>query len=46
MKRILGYTLFWFAMGMLVMLVLSNEFLGILIIAAVLLISYYIFTCH
>ncbi len=46
MKRILGYTLFWFAMGMLVMLVLSNEFLGILIIAAALLISYYMFTCH
>ncbi len=45
MKRILGYTLFWFAMGMLVMLVLSNEWWGILLIAACLLLSYYIFSC-
>ena len=45
MKRILGYTLFWFAMGMLVMLVLANEWIGILIVAVSLLISYYIFSC-
>jgi hypothetical protein len=45
MKRIVGYTLFWFAMGMLVMLVLSNEFLGVLIVAVCLLVSYYIFSC-
>lgn len=45
MKRIVAYTLFWFAMGMLVMLVLSNEFLGIVIIAVCLLASYYIFGC-
>jgi hypothetical protein len=45
MKRIVGYTLFWFAMGMLFMLVLSNEFFGVLIVAVCLLISYYIFSC-
>jgi hypothetical protein len=45
MKRIVGYTLFWFAMGMFVMLVLSNEFLGVLIAAVCLLVSYYIFSC-
>ncbi len=45
MKRVLGYTLFWFAMGMLVMLVLSNDFVGILIIAVCLCLSYYISGC-
>lgn len=45
MKRIIAYTLFWFAMGMLVMLVLSNEFLGIILIAGCLLVSYYLFGC-
>lgn len=45
MKKVIGYTLFWFALGMLVMLVLSNEFVGILIIAVCLLLSFYISGC-
>jgi hypothetical protein len=42
MKRIIGYTLFWFALGMLVMFVLPNEFIGILTIAVCLFLSYYL----
>jgi hypothetical protein len=45
MKRVIGYTLFWFALGMLVMLILPNEFIGILIIAACLFLSYYLSSC-
>ncbi len=45
MRRIIGFALFWFAMGMLVMLILSNEFLGFLIIAVCLILGYYIFCC-
>ena len=43
MKRIIAYSLFWFAMGMLVMLVLSSDFFGILLIAICMLTSYYLF---
>ena len=45
MKRIIGYTLFWIAMGMILMMVLPNNFLGIVIIGAALLVSYYLFSC-
>jgi 1,4-dihydroxy-2-naphthoate octaprenyltransferase len=45
MKRVVGYTLFWFALGMLVMLILPNDFLGILIIAVCLFLGYYFCSC-
>ena len=45
MKRIFAYTLFWFTMGMLVMLILPNDFVGVLLIAGCLLASYYLFSC-
>lgn len=45
MKRIIGYTLFWIAMGMILMMLLPNNFLGIVIIGAALLVSYYLFSC-
>jgi mannose/fructose/N-acetylgalactosamine-specific phosphotransferase system component IIC len=45
MKRVIGYTLFWFALGMLVMLVLSDEFVGIALIGICLFLSYYMSCC-
>jgi hypothetical protein len=45
MKRIWGYTLFWFGMGMLVMYIVGGGIIGILMIAAALLISYWLFSC-
>lgn len=45
MKRIIGFALFFFALGMLAMLILANEFCGVLIIAACLLAGYYLFCC-
>lgn len=44
MKRVWGYTLFWFAMGMMVMLVLSNELFGIFLIGICLVVSFFLFS--
>ncbi len=43
-KRIWGYTLFWFALGMLVMFFVGGGLIGILLIAGALLISYLLFS--
>jgi hypothetical protein len=45
MKRIWGYTLFWFGMGMLAMYIIGRGLLGILLIAGALLLSYWLFSC-
>lgn len=45
MKRIIAYTLFWFGMGMLLMLMLENEILGIVLIAVCLITSFLLFGC-
>lgn len=45
MKRIIAYTLFWFAMGMLVMLLMGNTVFGIILIAVCILVSYLMFGC-
>lgn len=44
MKKIWGYTLFWFGMGMLVMYIVGGGCIGIILIAAALLLSYLLFT--
>ena len=46
MKRIWGYTLFWFAMGMLLMYIVGGGGIGILLIAGSLLLSYLLFSCR
>lgn len=43
MKRLVGFGAFCFAMGMLVMLVIHNRFIGLLLIIALLLLGYFIF---
>jgi 4-amino-4-deoxy-L-arabinose transferase-like glycosyltransferase len=44
MRRVWGYTLFWFALGMLAMYVIGRGLLGIVLIGAALLLSYWLFT--
>ncbi|MDD6481351.1 MAG: hypothetical protein PUF65_03590 [Lachnospiraceae bacterium] len=46
MKRVWGYTLFWFGMGMLVMFIIGGGVIGVVLIAAVLFLSYLLFCCH
>lgn len=43
MKRMVGFTLFWIAVGMLIMLFLHNAFIGAIIIALLLLVGYNLF---
>lgn len=45
MKRIIGFALFCFSMGMLVMLVIHNRFFGFILIVITMLAGYYIFCC-
>lgn len=44
MKRVWGYTLFWFGLGMLVMFLVDGGIVGILLIAGALLLSYLFFS--
>jgi hypothetical protein len=44
MRRVWGYTLFWFALGMLAMYVIGGGLLGIVLIGVALLLSYWLFT--
>lgn len=45
MKRIIGFALFCFSMGMLVMIVIHNRFFGFILMLACMLAGYYIFCC-
>lgn len=45
MKKVIGYTLFWIAVGMLIALLLSNLFWSVLLIFILLLIGYNLFIC-
>lgn len=45
MKRVCGFGLFCFALGMLVMLLLPNEICGLVLIFACLILGYNLFCC-
>lgn len=45
MKRMLGFALFCFSMGMLVMLVIHNRLIGFILIVACMVAGYYVFCC-
>lgn len=45
MKRLIGFILFWIAVGMAIMLILPFELLGVLIIFVLLLLGYNLFCC-
>lgn len=43
MKKLIGYTLFWIGIGMLIMLMLKNIWIGILLIILLLLLGFILF---
>lgn len=45
MKRMLGFILFWIAIGMTIMLFITNGVLAILIIILLLILGYNLFAC-
>ena len=45
MKRMMGFALFCFSMGMLVMLVLHSHFFGFLLLVLCMIAGYYLFCC-
>lgn len=45
MCRLVGYTLFWVAIGMLFMLVIGNVWIGLILVAIFAVSGYYLFSC-
>ena len=45
MRRLIGYTLFWIAVGMVIELFIESIFFSILLILFLLLIGYNLFVC-
>lgn len=45
MRRVWGYTLFWVGIGMFIMYLVDGGIVGILLIAAAMLLSYLLFSC-
>ncbi|MBC5687860.1 hypothetical protein H8S37_02760 [Mediterraneibacter sp. NSJ-55] len=45
MKRVIGFALFWMALGMFLMMLLSNLVWGVIIIIAFLILGYKLFCC-
>lgn len=45
MKRVIGFAMFAFAMGMLFMLIISNEICGFFLIVILLLTGYHLYCC-
>lgn len=45
MKRTIGLIAFWIAVGMLLMLIISNTFIGIIFIILLLFVGYNFFYC-
>lgn len=45
MRKLIGYTLFWIAVGMLFMLVIGNTWVGLILIAIFIISGYFLFDC-
>ncbi len=45
MKKLIGFILFWIAIGMLLMLLIKNIWIGILLIILLMIIGYNLFDC-
>ncbi|MCU6746644.1 MULTISPECIES: hypothetical protein [Lachnospiraceae] len=45
MKRVIGFALFWMALGMFLMLLLSNMVWGVILILVFLILGYKLFCC-
>ncbi len=46
MCKLIGYTLFWIAIGMLFMLVIGSTWIGLILIAFFIILGYYLFDCR
>lgn len=46
MKRLIGFILFWIAIGMFIMLFLHSNLVAILVISILLLVGYNLFCCN
>ncbi|MGL5258735.1 MAG: hypothetical protein ACRC7V_01370 [Lachnospiraceae bacterium] len=45
MRKMIGFILFWIAIGMLIMLFISNMFWGIVVIFVLLILGYNLYCC-
>ena len=45
MAKLIGYTLFWIAVGMLLMLLIDNAWVGLILIAIFIIVGYNLFQC-
>lgn len=45
MRKAIGFAMFWFALGMFIMLFLTNNLIAVLIIFILLLLGYQLFSC-
>ena len=46
MKKLIGYTMFWIAVGMVLMLIISDVWIAVIIIAFLLIVGYSLFQCQ
>lgn len=46
MKKLIGYTMFWIAVGMVLMLIISDVWIAVIIIAFLLIVVYSLFHCQ
>lgn len=46
MKKLIGYTMFWIAVGMVLMLIVSEVWIAIILIAFLLIVGYSLFRCQ
>lgn len=46
MKKVLGFIAFWIAVGMLLMLIIPNKFLGFIVMALFIFLGYSLFYCE
>lgn len=45
MHKLIGYTIFWIAVGMLIMLIIDNIWIGLILIAILIVAGYFLFCC-
>ncbi|MFI3211850.1 MAG: hypothetical protein R3Y24_00770 [Eubacteriales bacterium] len=46
MRRTLGFIAFWIAIGMLIMIFITNKLVGSLLIALIMLVGYLLYNCR
>ncbi len=46
MKKLIGYTMFWIAVGMVLMLIISDVWIAVIIIVFLLIVGYSLFHCQ